>query len=156
MKKSFIKLVSVMIFVAICCSLFLPQYEVLTDGMLGDSLSFISQCPNPDQSGGLFGGGYYSTFNGFGSLNTILTVVISFLITIMLFNERLSKRLLLSLFFLMIILHVLSLLKIIIAPFGLQEPDTLKIGFYAVRLLELVLFYFAFIELKRIPKINIE
>jgi hypothetical protein len=156
MKKSYIKLVSVIIFIAICCSLFLPQYEALTDGMSGDSFSFMSQYPNPDQSGGFFGGGYYATFNGFGSLSAILNVVIAFFITIMLFIERSSRMMLLSLFILMIILHLLSLLDIIIAPFLLYEPDTLKIGFYAVRLLELALFYFAFIELKKLHKTKIK
>ena len=80
MKKSSIKLVSVIIFIVICCSLFLPQYEALTDGMSDDSISFMSQYPNPDQSGGFFGGGYYTTLNGFGSFNTILNVIFSFFI----------------------------------------------------------------------------
>jgi hypothetical protein len=47
-------------------------------------------------------------------------------------------------------------LEILIAPFLLNEPDTLKIGFYTVRLLELALFYFAFIELKQLHKTKIE
>ena len=58
MEKSSIKLVSILFFIIICSSLFLPQYETLTDGMLDDLFSFMSQYPNPDQSGGFFGGGY--------------------------------------------------------------------------------------------------
>lgn len=156
MNKSSIKIVSVIIFIAICCCLFLPQYETLTDGMSDDSISFISQYPNPDQSGGFFGGGHYTTFNGLGSLSTILNVVISFLVTFMLFIERSSRKILLSLFVLMIILHLSSLLAIIIAPFLLNEPKTLKIGFYAVGLLELALFYLALVMLNHLHKTKIE
>lgn len=145
-----------LLFIATCCSLFLPQYETLTDGMLSNSFSYMSQYPNPNPSGGFSGGGYYATFNGFGSLNAILNVVIALFITIMLFFERSSRMMLISLFILMITLHLLSLLDIIIAPFLLNEPDTLKIGFYALRLLELTLFYLAFIELKKLRKSKIK
>lgn len=124
--------------------------------MLDDSFSFISQYPSPDQSGGFFGGGYYATFNGFGSINTILTVIISFFITIMILNERLSRKLLVSLIIFMIILYLLSLFEVIMAPFLLSEPDRLKIGFYTVRILEMALFYFAFVELKQLRKTKIE
>lgn len=156
MKKPFIKLVSVIIFITICCSLFLPQYETLTDGMLDDSFSFVSQYPNPDQSGGFFGGGYYTTFNGFGSFNTILNVIISFFIIIMILIKRLSRKILLSLFMLMIVLHLLSLLELIIASYLLNEPDALKIGFYILRIMEVALFYFAFVNYKQLHKTKLE
>ncbi|TSJ46526.1 hypothetical protein [Fluviicola chungangensis] len=156
MKKSFIKILSITIFIFICCSLFLPQYETLTDGMMDDSFSFMSEYPNPDQSGGFFGGGYYTTFNGFGSTSAILNTVVSFFITIMLLNGRLSRKVLLFLFILMMITLLLSLLDIVIAPTFLNESDKLKIGFYALRVLELALFYFAYAELKRLHKTKIE
>lgn len=156
MKKSSIKLLSVITFIAICCSLFLPQYETLTDGMLDDSFSFMSQYPNPDQSGGLFGGGFYTTFNGFGSFNTILNVLFSFFIMIMILNDRISREILLSVFILMIILHLLSLAEIIIAPYLLREPDTLKIGFYIIRIMEMTLFYFAFVYVIQLHKTKIK
>lgn len=155
MKTTTIKHTSVIFFIAICCSLILPHYETITDGILNNSISFISQFPNPDPSG-FFGGGYYTTFNGFGSLNTIINVVISFFITIMLYKEKLSRRILLYLSILMIVLHLLSILDIIIAPFLLNESDTLKIGFYTVRLLELVLLYFAFVQVKELQIRNTE
>ncbi len=156
MKISSIKILSIIIFIIICCSLFLPQYETLTDGMLDEAFSFLSQYPNPDQSGGFSGGGYYSIYNGFGSINTILTVIISFFITIMILNERLSRKLILSLIVFMIILYLLSFLEVIMAPFLLSDPDRLKIGFYNVRLLEMALFSFAFIELKQLNKAKLE
>lgn len=156
MKKFSNKNLGVIIFILMCCSLFLPQYETLTDGMMDDSFSFMSEYPNPDQSGGFFGGGYYTTFNGFGSLSAIFNIVISFSIIILLFNERLSKKKLLFLFILMIISLILSVLDIIIAPVLLNEPDVLKIGFYTVRLLEMVLFYIAFVELKQLHKIKVK
>lgn len=156
MKKSSIKILSVIIFTIICCSLFLPQYETLTDGMMDDSFSFMSEFPNPDQSGGFSGGGYYTTFNGFGSLSAMLNIMISCSITIMLLIERLSRKILLFLFIFMIISLLLSFLDIVNAPALLSEPDTLKIGFYTVRLLEMVLFYLAFIEFKQLHKTKIE
>lgn len=149
MKKSFVKILSVIIFIIICCSLFLPQYETLTDGMMDDSFSFMSEYPNPDQSGGFFGGGHYTTFNGFGSLSAIFNIVISFFITIMLLNKTISRKILLVLFILMIISLLLSLLDVVIAPALLSEPDTFKIGFYIVRLLELILFYLAYAKYKQ-------
>ena len=156
MEKSSIKLVSILFFIIICSSLFLPQYETLTDGMLDDLFSFMSQYPNPDQSGGFFGGGYYTTFNGLGSLNAILNVIISFFIMIMILNERISRKFLLSMFIFMIILHLLSLFELILSPLLLYEPDTLKIGFYILRIMEMALFYFAFVNDKQLLKIKIE
>jgi|SRR5690554_386061 len=156
MKKSFIKILGITIFIIICCSLFLPQYETLTDGMMDDSFSFMSQYPNPDQSGGFSGGGYYTTFNGFGSTSAILNIVVSFFITIMLVNERLSRKILLFLFILMLMTLLLSLLDIVIAPAFLNESDRLKIGFYVLRISELALFYIAYVEFKRLHKTKIE
>ena len=156
MKISSIKILSIIIFIIICCSLFLPQYETLTDGMLDDAFSFLSQYPNPDQSGGFSGGGYYSIYNGFGSLNAILNVICSFLIMIMLLNKRLSRKILRYLFILMIILQLLSLIEIFIAPFLLSEADTFKSGYYILRIMEVALFYIAFVYVKDLDKTKIE
>ena len=155
MKKSSIKLVSVIAFIAICCSLFFPQFETLTDGMLDDSFSFMGEYPNPNQ-GGFFGGGYYTTFNGFGSLNAILNALCSCLIMILLLNERLSRKTLRYLFILMIILQLLSLFEYMIAPFLLNEPDNLKSGFYILRIIEVAMFYFAFVYVKDLDKAKIK
>lgn len=136
--------------------MFLPHFEVLTDGLMDESFSFMSEYPNPDQSGGLFGGGYYTTFNGFGSLSAILHALISSILTIMLVNQRLIKAIIKVLFFLMIILNVLSMLDMVMAPAFLDDSVKLKIGFYVLRILELTLFYFAYVELNRLQKTKIE
>lgn len=156
MKKISLKLVSIICFIIVCCSLFLPQFETLTDGMLDDSFSYMYQYPNPDQSGGFFGGGYYTTFNGFGSFVSILNVLISFFIMIMLLNERLSKKNLLSLFIFMIVLHLLSFSEVLMAPFLLSEPIRFKVGFYILRIMEMALFYFAYANIKYLHKTKIE
>lgn len=151
LRISLLKYISLLIFIVLVWSLFLPQYETITDGMLRDSLGFISQYPNPDE-GGLFGGGYFTTFNGFGSLSAILNVICSFIIMIMLVLEELSLKIFKSLFILIIIFHLLSLLDIVIAPYILQDPSTLKNGFYILIIMEMALFYVAFVYVKQLPK----
>ena len=59
-------------------------------------------------------------------------------------------------FIFMIILHLLSLFELILSPLLLYEPDTLKIGFYILRIMEMALFYFAFVNVKQLLKIKIE
>jgi uncharacterized membrane protein len=124
--------------------------------MLDDSFSFMSQYPNPDQSGGLFGGGFYTTFNGFGSLNAILNVICSFFIMIMLLLESLSRKTLRYLFIFLIILLFITLIEIIIAPFLLSDPVRLKSGFYILRIMEVALFYVAYVNVKKLDKTEIE
>ena len=156
MKRISLKVVSVICFIVICCSLFLPQYETLTDGMLDDSFSYMSQYPNPDQSGGFFGGGYYTTFNGFGSFMSILNVLISFFLMIMLLIDRISRKNLVSLFIFMIVVHLLSFSEVLFAPVLLSEPIRLKVGFYFLRIMEMALFYFAFAKIEYLHKTKIE
>lgn len=152
MRKSFLKFSSVILFILIVCSLFLPQFETLTDGMLDDAFSFLSQYPNPDQSGGFSGGGYYAIYNGFGSFNAIFNVICSFLIMIMLLKERLSRKKLRYLIILMLVFLLLSLFEIVVAPFLLSEADTFKSGYYILRILEVALFYIAFVYVKDLDK----
>jgi hypothetical protein len=150
MRISFLKLMSVIFFIFIIYSLFLPHYQTLTDGMFHDSFSFCNQYPNKKE--GFFGGGYYTTFNGFGSLNAILNVICSFLVLMMLLFERLTRKNFRYLFVLIIILQLLSLLEIITAPLLLNEPDSLKSGYYILRILEVGLFCIAFVCIKELQK----
>lgn len=140
----------------ISSSLFLPQYETLTDGMFDNSFSFLCQYPNKDQSGGFFGGGYYTTFNGFGSINAILNVLFSFSIMIMLVSENLSRKNLNYLIIIIALLQMHSLFDLIAAPYFLNEPDVLKIGFYILRIMEAALLYLAYFIIKELPIPKIE
>lgn len=147
-RKFWSKIISVLLLLTIICSLFLPHFESLNDGMLDESISYLSKHPNPDQSGGLNGGGYYVTYNGFGSLNTIWNTVCSLIITLLIMTEKVTKQLLVYLFIFVIILFVLSIVEIFSAPFFLMETDSLKSGFYVLRILEVTLFYIAFTSVK--------
>ena len=56
----------------------------------------------------------------------------------------------------MIILQLLSLIEIFIAPFLLSEADTFKSGYYILRIMEVALFYIAFVYVKDLDKTKIE
>lgn len=125
-------------------SLVLPHYETITDGMLDDDPSFIHQYPNPDQSGGFFGGGYYTTFNGGRSINSIFNVILSGITTVIFFIPNLSRRMLLIPFVCFIVLLCFTFLEIMIAPYLLSEPDKLFLGYYLLRIAEIGIFILAF------------
>lgn len=112
--------------------------------MSDDSFGYISQYPNPDQSGGFFGGGYYTTFNGFASLNAILNVFLSLITALLIFFPGLTKKMLIAPLIIGIILFVLKILEIVIAPYLLSESDDLLSGFYILRICEIGIFWLVF------------
>lgn len=149
MKKASLKLINTIIFLILSFSLLFPHYEILTHGKLDESFSLVSQFSNPHQSG-FSGGGFYITYNGFGSITSMLNVLIIFFILIMQLSEKLSRKTLKLMLNIFIVMNLAFFFVNMISPFFLSEPDSFKISFYLSMLLEIAFFYFSFAQIKRL------
>ncbi len=123
-------ILAALILISLFYAFTLPHYETLTDGMEDESQSYISQYPNPDQSGGFFGGGYYTAYNGPGSLIALINLGICTFLFILLFIKKVQKRLVNILLLVFLITRLLTFLSAILAVYFLSEPDKLLVGHY--------------------------
>lgn len=140
MIKRFPKILAGLILASLFYSLTLSNYQTITDGMEDESSSFISQYPHPDQSGGFFGGGYYTTYNGLGSIFALTNIGICTLLFIVLLLKKVHKRFVNILLFIFIGSHFLTFLGNYFAGYLLSEPDRLFIGHYWLMIGEICLF----------------
>lgn len=140
MIKHLPKLIAGLILISLYYAITLPHYETLTDGMEDESRSYINQYPNPDQSGGFFGGGYYTVYNGLGSLIALINLGISTFLFILLFIKNVQKRLVNILLLVFLITRLLMFLSNFLAIYTLSEPDKLLVGHYWLLIGEICLF----------------
>lgn len=147
-----LKIFCVLLLVGIVASLFLPFYETFQYAYLPFEGIELSNRPNPQQ-GGFFGGGFYTTFNGFGSIYALFNAFISGILVSAVISGKNFRSLLrvLRLLFMGSLLW-LVLLNYCVHPSMLTPPDDQLGGFYLLTSCEIVLFILA----SRISKVVVK
>jgi len=148
MKPIYIRILGSLLLTGAITSLYLPFFESFTESIIHRPLSIISERPNPHQ-GGLFGGGFYTTYNGFGSIIALFNCVIATLLYMLIFRKtpiKMPFNILLTLF---IASHLLIIAGMIMAPFVLSPPDKMLSGYFLQLLCELFLFVLVYRARKR-------
>lgn len=140
MQQHLPKILAGLILISLFFAITLPHYETMTDGMEDETPSYIRQYPNPDQSGGFFGGGFYTTYNGLGSVFALMNTGICILLFVLLFVKKVQKRFVNSLLILFIGSHLLIFLGNHFAGYFLSDPDKLFAGHYWLMIGEICLF----------------
>lgn len=138
-----LKIFCVLLLCGIVFSLFLPFYETFQCAHLPFEGIELSSRPNPQQ-GGFFGGGFYTTFNGFGSIYALFNTIISGILVSAVISDKNFRSLLRVLRFLFIgSLLWLVLLNYCVHPSMLTPPDDQLSGFYLLTGSEIGLFIVA-------------
>jgi hypothetical protein len=135
-----LKIICTLLLVGILVSLFLPFYETFQYAYLPFEGIEISSRPNPDQ-GGFFGGGFYTTFNGFGSIYALFNTVISGILV----SAVISGNNFRSLWRVLCLLFIGSLLWLVflnccVHPSLLSPSDNQLTGFFLLTGCEIALF----------------
>lgn len=145
MKRQYILITHLVLLACVLLSLFLPFFESFQRAIIHSPAFVINIRPNPQQSG-FFGGGYFTTYNGFASPIAWFNVIISILFVA--FAQKISSsiKILRALLILFILSNVLHLVHIIAAPFLLSPSDTLLIGYFLMTFAETGLYVFACLQ----------
>lgn len=154
MKIIVIRILGGLFFAGMITALFLPFFESFTEAIIHRPLSIISERPNPHQ-GGHFGGGFYTTYNGFGSVIALFNIGIALFLFNMLFLTP-SKRMVVKVFLTFFLLsHALIFLGMIAAPFVLSPPDKMLSGYFVFTASEIGLFRVVYWLVKRRESVRV-
>lgn len=148
MKPIFARIVGSLLLAGATLALFLPFLESFTESIIHRPLSIISERPNPQQ-GGFFGGGFYTTYNGFGSIIALFNCVITTLLYILIYSKTPIKTPFNTLLTLFIVSHLLIFAGMIMAPFVLTPPDEMLSGYFLQLFCEFSLFLLVYKARKR-------
>lgn len=143
MKRNRIRISRLTLLAILLSSLFLPYFETFNSAVIHSQNLVMSTRPNPQQSG-FFGGGYFTTYNGFASPIALFNVVISILPVVYARKIYSSKRVLTLLLMLFILSNLLHVVHMIAAPLLLSPSDTLLIGYFLMNCAETGLFILAY------------
>lgn len=149
MQSIVVRVLGGMLLAGIIIALYLPFFESFNnESIIHRPLSIISERPNPHQ-GGHFGGGFYTTYNGFGSVLALFNFGLSALLFILLFRKDSIKTTFNTLLSLFILSHILIFIGMIMAPFILSPSDKMLNGYFLQTICETSLFVLVYKERKR-------
>lgn len=144
MKSARLKLFGSVFVVLAIAAVFLPFIQSFgNQSIVHRSLSILHVRPNPHQ-GGMFGGGFFYTYNAFGCLPGLFNAFLSLVVFGLLFIRQLKKAVARMALAAAVLSHLLIFLNMVIAPFMLSDPDKLLIGYVLLTLAETGLFLLLF------------
>lgn len=117
----FLKIFAFLLFVGVICSFAFPFYESSTDGMTGES--FMIEGLRKDEEG------YWTTFNGFGSLFAYFNALLSAILLCVILAGNDSYLIPRTVLWLHLGSHLLVLMGNCVAGTMLSPPDNLLQGY---------------------------
>lgn len=137
----------------VIAAFFLPFFESFDESIIHRPLSIISERENPQE--GHFGGGYYTTYNGFGSLLALFNFGISIFLFAFLFVQTPKKVFVNTLLALFLLSHLLVFIGMILAPLVLTPAITLLLGYFVLTIFEIGLFKLVYMRIKRVTSVHL-